>query len=146
MQMNPGEVGAILFGILAFLYGGFERWRNLRRNDNQRVEQAKDELIKVLEADRDTWKARYETEREEYISHRKATHDHNNEANARLIKLTDENASLKAKTDITPLLAHQEEQTKINAEVMRTLSKVTATLDLIMHHLKGPLNIHQTES
>jgi hypothetical protein len=120
-----GYLGMMLAGAAAC----YERVRNARLNSNREISRAKDELVRVLTEDRDAWKDRCTTEREEFAAYRVKSHDNANDAQARIIKLTEELGTLRAKTDITPLLKNQEEQSRINAKLLEGL-------EAIIRHLK----------
>ena len=119
------EVAVVLGGSVGSLYAG-RLW--LQAQKHQSIAQAKDELIKVTMNDRDAWKSHYQAEHLEFIDYREKAHQHNNEANAAVIKLTAENAELKSRTDLSPILQFQQEQSKINV-------KIVQSLDAILSHL-----------
>lgn len=86
-------------------------------------------MISLLKASADGWKARYEAEHIEITKYRDETHARNDENNARILELTNQNSSLKSKTDLSPVLAFQKEQAAVN-------SKVVQALNAIIRHLR----------
>jgi hypothetical protein len=94
----------------------------------QGVAAAKDELIKSITADREAWKSRYEAEHLEIMAYRDQVHAKNEESNAKIITLTTENAELKSKTDLSPLMKMMQtffaEQTEINQQILDGLTEL----------------------
>lgn len=119
----------LLVMIVAIGAAIFERVRSARLMQSAQLNTAKDELIKVLEADRDAWKSRYESEHDEYVKRRQQYHDEVQKTQTRILLLTEENAQLKAKTDITPILAELHAQASINKAVLRALEELTKRID-----------------
>lgn len=124
MTPDYTTAGTIAGGILAATWAMWERFRNKRVDQRHQVDLAKDELVKVLGADRDAWKSRYESEHAEFIDYRRAAHDQSQTTQAKILKLGEENGELRAKTDITPLMKHQAEQSAINAKIVESLDRI----------------------
>jgi hypothetical protein len=101
----------------------YERFVNRRKD-------ASKELVSVLSAERDTWKSMSEAKDAEFKAYRDAAHAAADQAHTQVVKLTEEVATLRTRTDITPLLQHQEEQNQINV-------KMLTALDEILSHLRS---------
>lgn len=114
---------------IAAAYGIWQGWKNKNGADGEKAAAAKDDLIKSITADRDSWKSISEAQRIELAQYRDACHLQANDANKKILALTEESAKLRASTDITPLLKHTDEQSQINV-------KILSTLDMIVSHLK----------
>ena len=119
------EVAVVLGGSIGSLYAGR---LYLQAQKHQAISEAKDELVKVTMNDREAWKSRYDAKELEYINYREQQHDHNNEANATVVRLTAQNAELKSRTDLSPILQFNKEQSQIN-------TKIVQSLDAILSHL-----------
>lgn len=96
----------------------------------EEVERAHTELVTVLNGTVTSWKKRYDDEHTEFANYRQKVHDKDQSVNARVLRLTEENAELKGKTDLTPVLRFHQEQGQINV-------KVVQSLDAILAHLKS---------
>ena len=101
----------------------------IQAQKHQATAEAKDEIINLLTASANGWKARYESEHVEITNYRAEVHTRNDENNARILELTNQNSSLKSKTDLSPVLAFQKEQSTVN-------SKVVEALNIIIKHLR----------
>ena len=126
-----GWIGAGLAGAAAC----YERFRNRKKDELEEVAKAKDEVAKAkddlnaaLTKEMEAWKAKSERLHDEFHHYRVNAHQQAGEAQAAMLKLNAEVARLQHATDLTPLLKHQEEQTQINAKIMKSL-------DMIMQHL-----------
>ncbi len=124
----PAWANALLL-IVAFGAAAFERVRNVKLSSTANVSLAKDELINVVTADRDAWKSRYETEHSEYVARRQQYHDELQGINADMLRLSGENAALKAKTDVTPIMQELKAQSEINQNVLKALGTIMVWCD-----------------
>lgn len=115
-------IGSTLGFIATSAAALFERMRSGKRD-------RADTLTQSLIADRDAWKSLHEAAAAELAAYRETAHRIQNEANARVLQLTEDNAKLNAATDIRPVLAHQAEQNEIN-------TKILSALDTILDHLR----------
>jgi hypothetical protein len=95
------EIALVIGGAIASIISG-RLW--LEAQKHRSVAEAKDEIIGLLTNSVDAWKSRYEAEHVEHNDYRKRQHDHNNETNARMLQLAEENSGLKAKTDLSPMM------------------------------------------
>jgi hypothetical protein len=119
----------VLVMLVAIGAAVYERLRSAKLMQSAQLNTAKDELIKVLEADRDAWKSRYEAEHDEFVKRRQQYHDDVQKTQSRTLVLTEENAALKAKTDITPILTELQAQSSINKAVLHALEELTKRID-----------------
>jgi hypothetical protein len=124
----PGWANLVLI-VIGFGVAAFERIRNAKMNTSAAVNIAKDELVKVLEADRDAWKSRYATEHDEYVARREGYHTESQTIQAKLLFLTEENAMLKVKTDVTPIMEELKGQAQINQKVLKALDSIMTWCD-----------------
>lgn len=134
-QATPWIIGAIGGGLALF-----ERLRNIKLTGASLVTAAKDELIKVEKAEKEAWKERYDALNAQYLGYREETHKKTEADNSRLLLLQEEVGSLRAKTDMSPVLKILEEQaasfaesreaqSKINAEVLKGLQTLSLGLE-----------------
>lgn len=128
MAIDPITVGGYVGMGIAAIAAAYERMRSQRALEGAGVNKAKDELADVLRAEIDAQKQRYETEHMEYVAYRERTHAHNNEINAQILRLSNENTNLQSKTDITPFLVFTKEQSEINLKVLEGLNKILERL------------------
>jgi hypothetical protein len=154
--MDPTQFGAYAAAAALAVWGGIERFQKERAKadavnaqkakssaeDNQKIIDVKDELvaakeemIKTAVESKDSWKAKYETEHAEFIEYRKDAHNKLNEASARVLAYSAENGELRAKTDLSPILEHQQHQTELSAKMIETLSKINTTQDLLIESI-----------
>jgi hypothetical protein len=123
------EVVGYIGGALAAIFAG-HLW--VQAQKRQSIAAAKDELIQVQKENSDAWKSRYESEHLEYNTYREKQHAQNNDSGALILKLTNENADLKGKTDLSPVMkvmtdfienqrAFMTEQTAINSKILSAL-------------------------
>lgn len=99
----------------------FERIRNSKLS-------ALHETASTWKEDRDAWKARFETEHDEYKDYREKSHEAVKDIQAKIFQLTSENSELRIKTDITPLLQSTEEQRTINQKILQSLELIVVEL------------------
>lgn len=159
MEIDPAASAGGIAAIIASAMAIFERIRSARAgekaaeasqraNSSTEIIAGKDELIKIARESADSWKLRYENEhaegmkerdsfrerysalQQEFADHREKTHSRMNEANGLVLKYTEEIAALRVKTDITPLLKFQEEQSKINERMLRALNGILRHLNV----------------
>lgn len=88
-----------------------------------------DELVQMQRERADNWKAKYDQEHGEFNKYRDDIHTRLNDANALVLKYTAENGELRAKTDLTPILANQQQQVAVNTKVIDSLTKINLILD-----------------
>ena len=123
-----GCLGTVTAGAMAY----YERFHNRRDDDIRKLASAKDELVQVLTAESAAYKAASERVGSEFHAYRENAHRQNGESQATILRLTEDNARLKAATDISPLLKHQQEQSEINAKILQGLDLIITRLP----HLK----------
>ena len=107
----------------------WQQYRSGRSTQTASVMAAKDETIKAATQDRDAWKSMLDAKEKELADYRAHTHSHADVINQKLLALTEENASLKARTDLAPVLKNQAQQNEIN-------EKVLLGLDLILKDIR----------
>lgn len=131
-----------LEGIVVLALAGVAGWQQYRavkisertavdiakRADHAAVDAAKDEQIALLKEDREIYRTRYQREHDEYKEYREKTHDIANDINAKMIRISSENAELKVKTDITPLMVYTKEQSEINNRIIKSLDRILERL------------------
>lgn len=103
-----------------------------KRDDHKAVDSAKDELIKVITEARDNYLVRFQNTYEEYKDYRDKAHLAQSEAQAKMLAISEEVATLRAKTDLTPLLANQMQQNEINKKILDGLGKALSGLDQML--------------
>jgi outer membrane protein OmpA-like peptidoglycan-associated protein len=125
------SVALVIGGVAAFVWGLISGFRKRTQLAEGRVDKAQAELGEVLKLEAGAWKNRYEGEHQEFAEYRQKAHDKANEDGAKILKLTADCAELQSKTDLTPILAFQNDQTKINAKMIETLDKILLRLDAL---------------
>jgi hypothetical protein len=98
------QIGATIGGTLAVAAGLFAGWTKVSKAKDDKLEASKMETIQVLTSNRDAWKAKYDDEHNDFKAYREHTHLQIDDANAKLLKCTEENVHLKIKTDVTPMM------------------------------------------
>lgn len=105
---------------------------------------AKDDLIAVQQERAEAWKTKWEVEHKEYTEYRADAHKQLNQAQVLVLQHTEEVAQLRARTDLTPILKHQEEQARqyalqvdINMKFVGILAKISSTMDAISGRILG---------
>jgi hypothetical protein len=130
-----GWLGALVAGVAA----AYERFRSTRATDKalqstERAQEAEagqaahkailaqqDELIRLARDSATQWKERCAAEHMEYTSYREKHHSQIQEANAKILRQTEEIADLKSRTDMSP--------------VMGTLKQIVESLERILERL-----------
>lgn len=120
-MIDYGLAGAWVGSVIAFTVATLTGYQQARKAGEVKVQAAQAELVKTLEDTLAAWKQRFSEEHEEYKVYRNYAHDKLNDANAALLKCSEDCAHLRAKTDITP--------------VMNILERITNMLDVITKRL-----------
>lgn len=128
-------IGSMLGTACALVVAAWQSYRAKKLEAVKQLDLAKDELIKVTRESAEAWKKRHDDLHLEYVAYRENRHKSDNDTNGMLLRLTADNADLRAKTDMTPILEHQREQALINQKVIEGLTKSTAALDLLIESL-----------
>jgi hypothetical protein len=146
MTFDPTTFGTYIAGIACAIWAGINHFRVDRQKERKEqiatVDKAHAELlsahealmkttiarIETIERDRDAWRERYDELHKEFTEYRTSTHNATSKAQGIILQLTEENGQLKAKTDLTPILKFQEEQSQINARVLEGLTRIVEAL------------------
>lgn len=141
-MMDPTDIVFSIATALATVAAGFERYRSQRANARAQAsaevaaeakqEQAvkdqiiagKEELCRIAREAGEAWKKRYDEAHTEFSEYRNATHARAQEAQALILRFTAENAELRNKTDVTPILEHQRTQSEINSKIIQALDEI----------------------
>ncbi len=87
--------------------------------------------------------ASMKVEHEEYLAYRKSHHEQMQEINARMLVLTEENATLRARSDLSPILDQLRTQGTVTMQILTTMSDLTKTVEHLADkvaevcHLRG---------
>lgn len=122
--------GMILSGGAFLLWSIISGLRKRTKAAGEKLDVAYEKLAEVHKDEALAWKKRFEAEHTEYAEYRQKTHDAVQATQARILRLTEDNAELKGKTDLTPIIRFHQEQGQINV-------KVVQSLDAILGHLKA---------
>lgn len=122
MSADLIEIGYSVGATLAIVAGFVIGLSKINKSKDEKLEAAKMETIQVLKSNRDAWKDKAEKTEEDYVSYRNTTHKKTEEDNHRMLILTEENGILKAKTDMTPVLAILEKLTEAVAKILDRLN------------------------
>ena len=122
------ETAIVLGGAAGGIYSA-KLW--LQAQKHLSISEAKEEAIRVARTNAEAWKSHYEATKLELTKYRADVLAKNDESNARIVKLTADNASLMSKTDLSPVLAFQAQQTTVN-------ERIVTALDLVVQHLTKP--------
>lgn len=148
------SIGTALAAVLGVAWGFIEKLKTGRAEraaekaaqekqtaaDAHKIIEVKDELIAVAQESKAAWKAKYEQEHAEYTEYRTEAHKRLNEASALVLRHSAENAELRAKTDLSPVLKHQEEQSQVTTKIIETLAKINTTQDLLIESILNGVN------
>ena len=129
------SAGVVVSGLIAFAWALISGLRSREKRRIERAEvaeanlsEAQKALIEVHRLEALAWKTRYEGEHSEYVDYRAASHTKAQDMQARLLELTAENAELRSKTDLTPVIQFHQDQGQINLKVVETLDKILERL------------------
>lgn len=105
---------------------------------------AKTTMVETLVGDRDAWKVRhdeekvrFEAEHAEYVKYREDTHERSKPIQLQILKLTEDNAELRAKTDFTPIVKFAEKQEITNQQQAATNQKIVTQLGSVEQQLNA---------
>jgi septin family protein len=130
--MDPVAIGSSLAFLVVLAAAFFERHRSakmsVRAHEAEAAQKAhdllissKDDLYETARLSAAGWKERFEDEHKEYKAYREATHVKAQDTQNKMLEQAEEIASLRARTDITP--------------VMETLAKIVKSLEGILTRL-----------
>lgn len=151
--MDPTTAATSIFGVLGVLAAAFERFRSQRASAraeisarereeataaaavatseitkqqavNEQIIAGKEELCKIAREAGEAWKNRYDEAHAEFATYRATSHERAQEAQALILRFTAENAELRNKTDVTPILEHQRTQSEINMKIIQALDEI----------------------
>lgn len=97
-------------------------WLKVLQGKDEKLEASKKEYAETLESSKNMWKEKFETEHDEYKAYRQKTHEQINDSNSKILNITEENAHLKIKTDMTPVLETLDKMVKILNAMMERLN------------------------
>ena len=104
------------------------------------------ELATAYKRQAEEWKALHEKTHKEHQDYRQWVHDKAKDDQAALLTLTAENADLKARTDLTPLLSHMK-QYDLNAQKMtETLENLTKVVTTLAKHIAPDTTLGEDKS
>lgn len=156
MDVSEGTtIGAVAFAILSGAYGAFQQKKASKATDqaitatkvataatDESLVKSQSDLLLSFKSMADDWKARYEIEHTEFVKYREAAHKKSNEDNQRVLVLTEENADLKARTDLTPVVEQLKEQAESNKQLGVTLKDLS---EGVSHLIKQISKLDQIE-
>lgn len=122
-------IGTVLGGISFLGWGVLTGFKKRAEIASKAVDQAHSELVEVVRLQADAWKARYEGEHQEFTEYRDKTHAHNGVANSRILALTAENAELRSKTDLSPILRFHEDQARRDERISVALERIVQFIE-----------------
>lgn len=93
------------------------------------------DLASAYKTQAEEWKALAEKTYKEQQDYRNWVHDKNKEDNALMLRLTAENADLKARTDLTPLLEYMKRYDANAEKVSQSLSDLTDLIRMLIHEV-----------
>lgn len=130
LLLTIGGAAGTVFGAL---WAAFERSRNAKAADALRIANGKDEIIRVKDQIIDA----KEQEHKEYLRYREEHHKALNEANAKILLLTEDVASLRARTDISPIIENQRLQGEVTLKILTALEKLTYRIEHVLAKHEG---------
>lgn len=101
----------------------------------QTLLKAREELITRLETTLKDYQKQFDREHVEFNEAREYWHNKAKEDMAALMKLTEENLQLRARTDLTPIMAQLNDQSEANQKISATMKDVAQTLALVAERL-----------
>lgn len=150
MTLSPENIAMGIGFALSTAAAAFERFKSSKAGDrerkaleqkaladqqhsvNEQILKARDELTK-LERDRaDAFKVKSEDEHAEFLAYQKYVHGQNETTNAKMLRLTEENARLSNLTDLSPIVSTQK-------EMMALVVKQGEIMDALMRSVKALL-------
>lgn len=131
--------GALVYGVWQSFKSKGKRKAEDEAKDLQRALDGKEELIAISREQAAAWKVRYESEHDEYVKYRQERHEKDGEIQSLVLRLTMENAELRAKTDLSPVLEHQRQNAEVQVKMLESLAKISAVLDVMLKHVGAPV-------
>lgn len=113
-------------------------------SENQKVSQrlSSDDLAKsnlevasAYKARADEWKGEYDRQHAEIMAYRDWVHEKAKKDQAEYLSVVKENESLKARTDLSPVIEHMFQQTENSAKILDVLTKLTTAIDTLTDKL-----------
>lgn len=123
-------------------WAAYERKRNSKTVDALRVAAGKDELITV----KDQIIAAKEEEHKEYLRYREEHHKKVEEMSGKILVLTEDNAMLKERSDLHPVMEalkmqneSQKQQSTITLQILDSLKSLTSSISLLTAQVREVL-------
>lgn len=131
-------VGGTLFVIFGIIVG----WKKSQQASDARNNTSRSELIKLLESSRDEWRTKCESDHQEFVKYRDEAHLKINQCTDQILQLSQDNAQLKMRTDMAPIMALLGEQGKVMERVVKALDKLEASIVAHIQYLpQNPQNL-----
>lgn len=105
------------------------------RTASEEFARSQSELLASYQSMSNDWKNRYEIEHAELQKYREYVHDKNKKDQETMLRLTEENADLRARTDLTPIVEQLKQQARTNEELGATLGKLTQAVTILLDRI-----------
>lgn len=128
ITIDPVALGGGIATLACFIWGSYERWRNSKSKEHHSLVDAEQRLTQTYKEECIALEKRYDREHQEFLAAREKYHSDRNEWTTLMGALQEQVGTLSAKTDITVLLKFQEQQSRINEQVISALQHITTQL------------------
>lgn len=105
-----------------------------------------EELAHAYKDKAEEWKMAWEKEHSEGKAYQQRVHDQREVANAEHLKLIEENAALRARTDLTPIIKYIENGQSTMEKVAIALTSLTSSISDFMKQLKQTERLREDET
>lgn len=130
------QISGTIGGIFATAGACWLGYRKVKGIDEKRIQHLHESVVDLLQTESKAWKDKWELEHTEYLKYRDDSHEKSNKDQATVLKLTNENADLKARTDITQVMQSQQKMLEMLVNIANILRLVQQ--ELIRHHPPSP--------
>jgi hypothetical protein len=133
------EVSVVVGGVAGSVYAS-RLW--LQAQKHLSLAQGKDEVIRLLGNNVEAWKSRFEAEHAELLAYRDDVHVKAEASNLKIIDLTNANAELRGKTDLSPVMQGLSEMIKHQAASMKEITAINGGILTALSEIGERINGH----
>lgn len=132
------QIGGWVGGTIVTVVSIFAGVKKAQQASNQRNESSRTELIKLLEDSRNEWRNKCESEHTEFQKYRDEAHLQLNQATQKILTLSTENAELKMRTDMAPIMTALKDQGNVLERVVKVVEKLESSIVQHLQYLQKP--------
>jgi hypothetical protein len=134
------EVVFVVGGGVGGLYCG-RLWLQVQKA--KATAEGKDEVIKLSQNNVVAWKSLYDAEHSQLLKYREEQHGRNDDANRKILELTNANAQLLGKTDLSPVMNTLTEFIKGQREFMKEITEINGKILIALTDLGDRIKQHE---